>query len=302
MTRQEKLYFSELSKDRSESADMLEKPSMRGIKNSVVEKYSDQAHFIYELLQNADDAKATSARFILEPNRLIFTHNGTRHFSVSNPAKEEEDSSSGRLGDINAITSIANSNKTKASIGKFGVGFKAVFQYTSTPHIYDPKFRFRIDRFIVPTQIVEDFPDRKKDETIFVFPFDHSEKDEDEAYRDISSKLKNLSFPLLFLSQLNEIEFCIGDAIGLYGKRIKKRLIYGETTVEHICLTQNAGDELYDENLWLFSRVDDCQRRYSVGFFMDTDGHLKPVNEPAFCFFPTKEVTGLNFIVPLREG
>ena len=135
MTRQEKLYFSELSKDRSESADMLEKPSMRGIKNSVVEKYSDQAHFIYELLQNADDAKATSARFILEPNRLIFTHNGTRHFSVSNPAKEEEDSSSGRLGDINAITSIANSNKTKASIGKFGVGFKAVFQYTSTPHI-----------------------------------------------------------------------------------------------------------------------------------------------------------------------
>lgn len=297
MTRQEKLYFSELSKDRSESADMLEKPSMRGIKNSVVEKYSDQAHFIYELLQNADDAKATSARFILEPNRLIFTHNGTRHFSVSNPAKEEEDSFSGRLGDINAITSIANSNKTKASIGKFGVGFKAVFQYTSTPHIYDPEFRFRIDRFIVPTQIVEDFPDRKKDETIFVFPFDHSEKDEDEAYRDISSKLKNLSFPLLFLSQLNKIEFCIGDTIGLYGKRIKKRLIYGETTVERICLTQNAGDELYDENLWLFSRVDDCQRRYSVGFFMDSDGHLKPVNEPAFCFFPTKEVTGLNFIL-----
>lgn len=109
--------------------------------------------------------------------------------------------------------------------------------------------------------------------------------------------MKNLSFPLLFLSQLNEIEFCIGDTIGLYGKRIKKRLIYGETTVEHICLTQNAGDELYDENLWLFSRVDDCQRRYSVGFFMDTDGHLKPVNEPAFCFFPTKEVTGLNFIL-----
>lgn len=86
MTRQEKLYFSELSKDRSESADMLEKPSMRGIKNSVVEKYSDQAHFIYELLQNADDAKATSARFILEPNRLIFTHNGTLPFFGFQPS------------------------------------------------------------------------------------------------------------------------------------------------------------------------------------------------------------------------
>lgn len=297
MTRQEKIYFSALSKDRAESADMLEKPSMRGIKNSVVEKYSDQAHFIYELLQNADDAKATFARFILESNRLIFAHNGTRHFSVSDPAKEEEDSLSGHLGDINAITSIANSNKTEASIGKFGVGFKSVFQYTNTPHIYDPEFCFRINRFIVPTLIDEDFPGRKREETLFVFPFDHTERDEEESYRDISDKLKNLSFPLLFLSQLMEIEFEIGNTIRLYGKSIKKTLTYGDTTVEHICLTQNADDEMYDENLWLFSRVDDCQRQYSVGFFMDSNGHLKPVNEPAFCFFPTKEVTGLNFIL-----
>ena len=297
MNKQDELYFAALSKDRAESADMLEKPSMRGIKNSVVEKYSDQAHFIYELLQNADDAKATTARFVLEPNRLIFAHNGTRHFSVSDPAKEEEDSASGRLGDINAITSIANSNKTEASIGKFGVGFKAVFQYTSTPHIYDPEFRFRIDRFIVPTPIDGDFPGRRKDETLFVFPFDHPERKAEEAYGDISDKLRNLSFPLLFLSGLKEIEFEFGNAIGLYGKNIEKIFTYDDTIAERICLTQNAGDELYDENLWLFSRLDDCQRRYSVGFFMDSDGHLKPVNEPAFCFFPTKEVTGLNFIL-----
>lgn len=119
MNKQDKIFFAALSKDRAESADMLEKPSMRGIKNSVVEKYSDQAHFIYELLQNADDAKATSARFVLEPTRLIFAHNGTRHFSVSDPAKEDEDTQTGKLKDINAITSIANSNKTGASIGKF---------------------------------------------------------------------------------------------------------------------------------------------------------------------------------------
>lgn len=297
MNRQEEIYFAALSKDRADSADTLEKPSMRGIKNSVVEKYSDQAHFIYELLQNADDAKATTARFVLEPNRLIFSHNGTRHFSVSDPAREEEDSASGHLGDINAITSIANSNKTEASIGKFGVGFKAVFQYTSTPHIYDPEFRFRIDRFIVPTPIDGDFPGRKKDETLFVFPFDHPERNAEEAYGDISDKLRNLSFPLLFLSGLKEIEFEFGNVIGLYGKNIEKTLTYDNTIAERICLTQNAGDELYDENLWLFSRLDDCQRRYSVGFFMDSDGHLKPVNEPAFCFFPTKEVTGLNFIL-----
>ena len=123
MNKQDELFFSALIKDRTENANVLEKRSMRGAKSSVVEKYSDQAHFIYELLQNADDAKATTARFILEHNRLIFAHNGTRHFSVSDPAEEECDSEEGKLGDINSITSIGNSNKTEASIGKFGVCF-----------------------------------------------------------------------------------------------------------------------------------------------------------------------------------
>lgn len=297
MNKQEELYFQALSQDRAESADMLEKPSMRGIKNSVVEKYSDQAHFIYELLQNADDARATNARFVLEPNRLIFAHNGTRHFSVSNPADEDRDSQEGTLGDINSITSIANSNKTEASIGKFGVGFKAVFQYTSTPHIYDPEFRFRIDRFIVPTLLEEDFPGRRPEETLFVFPFDHTERDEIEAYNDISDKLQNLSFPLLFMSRIKSIEFEFKDVLGLYGKDINETRQFEDTVAEQICLTQNNGDEFYDENLWLFSRTDECDRRYSVGYFMDKEGHLRPIKEPAFCFFPTKEVTGLNFMI-----
>ena len=106
MNKQEALFFEALSKDRSEIADVLERRAVRGYKDSVVEKYSDQAHFIYELLQNADDACATNARFILEENRLIFAHNGTRHFFVSNPANEDIDSERKTLGDINAITSI----------------------------------------------------------------------------------------------------------------------------------------------------------------------------------------------------
>jgi hypothetical protein len=232
MTEQEKQFFAALTADRAESADTLEKPSMRGIKNSVVEKYSDQAHFIYELLQNADDAGATNAHFILEPDRLIFIHNGTRHFSVTDPSHEDEDSAAGRLGDINSITSIANSNKTAASIGKFGVGFKAVFQYTSTPYIYDPNVHFRIDRFIVPTFIEEDFEGRRANETLFVFPFDHAERGQKEAYSDIAEKLRSLSYPLLFLSSLRDIDFEFEDVIGLYGKSIPETRQIGESTAE----------------------------------------------------------------------
>lgn len=51
MTEQEKQWFEALTKDRTENANVLEKTSMKGIWRSVVDKYSDQAHFIYELLR-----------------------------------------------------------------------------------------------------------------------------------------------------------------------------------------------------------------------------------------------------------
>lgn len=292
-------FFMELHKDRSDSADTFEKPSTREMWRSIVEKYSDQAHFIYELIQNADDAGATTARFILEPERLIFAHNGKRHFSISNPETEDRDSKEGHLGDINAITGIAFSNKkTQANkIGKFGVGFKAVFQYTATPHIYDPEFRFRIDRYIVPSQIDNDFPGRRPEETLFVFPFDHKDRNPQETYADIEGKLKDLSYPILFLTNLLDISFEIGEQIGLYGKDIIEELeCSDETIAQKICLMQNCGDDFISKHLWLFTRYD-SGLRYSVGFFIDEENHLIPATEPAFCFFPTKENTGLNFLI-----
>lgn len=301
MDKQQAIYFEALTADAMKSAKALESFRLRGVKNSVVEKYSDQAHFIYELLQNANDAKATSARFELFRDRLVFAHNGIRRFSVSNPATEAEDLERGTLGDINAITAVGGSNKTdEATIGKFGVGFKAVFQYTATPHIYDPDVFFKIERFIVPIRLEEDYPGRQDGETLFVFPFDHDKRSMEEAYADISEKLRSLDYPLLFLSNLKHIEFKVSGILGLYGKIVEERHDFNGTTAELIRLTQNDGanrEELYDNLLWLFSRDDGKEHIYSVGYFIDGEGHLVPKTHSAFCFFPTKEVTGLNFII-----
>lgn len=295
------MYFKALVKDREESAKMLEKPSMRGIKNSVVEKYSDQAHFIYELLQNADDAKATYAHFKLYQDKLVFSHNGSRRFTVSNPDTEEVDKKEEKMGDINAITSIANSSKTDASIGKFGVGFKAVFQYTSNPKIYDPNIFFRIERFIVPRRIEEDFLGRSQDETLFVFPFDHSERNSEESYEDIAHKLCSLTYPILFLENLKEVSFEIGTTYGKYSKQVEKYSVSDDATVERVYLTKVDGSKEEKDELWLFSRKDTEGDKgggtYSVGFFLDKEGKLQPRKYAAFCFFPTKEITDLNFIV-----
>ena len=64
---------------------------MRGVKRSVTEKYSEHAHFIYELLQNADDTRATNVRFFLDKNGLFFAHDGEIHFSISDHHTEDAD-------------------------------------------------------------------------------------------------------------------------------------------------------------------------------------------------------------------
>ena len=298
MNKRETEYFELLCRDREESAVMLEKPSMRGIKDSVVEKYSDQAHFIYELLQNADDAGASSVEFKLQKRRLLFSHNGTRHFSISNPRKENQDAVNGTLGDINAITAIANSSKGKEStIGKFGVGFKAVFQYTMTPQIYDEKFRFQISRFIVPSLIENDFAGRKEKDTLFVFPFDHPARTKDEAVEEISGKLDTLVFPLLFMNNLKEIKFECPNHTGRYEKNVEEQRVAGDIIGEKIILTRTISRTNEQHKLWMFSRKYQGSLRYAVCFSLDEKNKLKEEQYNAFCYFSTKEATGLKFLI-----
>lgn len=297
MTKQQKEWFDKLVEDREDSAKTLEKPSMRGVKNSVVEKYSDQAHFIYELLQNANDAKATKSAFQLTADGLYFKHNGKILFSVSNTETEDKDKENNTLGHINSITSIANSNKTESSIGKFGVGFKAVFQYSETPHIYDPNFQFKIERFIVPVKLEKDLNDRQKDETVFYFPFDKKEMSAEKAFLDILEKLKKLVFPTLFLSHLKEVKWKTENETGKYKKKIiYKREQENDIFYEKIELNQLIGQNQTKEKLFLFTRLYE-NHSYSIGYFLDENDKLTPKKFTAFCFFPTKETTNLNFIL-----
>ena len=297
-------YFARLAQDREETARILEKTSVKGIKKSVVDKYSDQAHFIYELLQNADDVLATKAKFVLDTSGLAFIHNGKINFSISDPdsAIEEMDSKENRVGHLNSITSIANSNKYEASIGKFGVGFKAVFQYTNTPHIYDPLFKFKIVRFIVPQKLTDDYLYRTSNETIFYFPFDLPAKPPDIAFNDILEKLKSLINPLLFLENLDEIIWEALDEKGKYSKKIKEtKVAYFPKSKEKITyelinlIEQNNGKHI-KRPLWLFTRMLD-NKKLSTGFFLNKKNKIEATSYPAFCFFPTKETTNLKFIV-----
>lgn len=170
-----------------------------GINNLLTQLYPDNAHFIYELLQNAEDTRANVVRFALSDSAVEFEHDGEKLFS---------------LEDICSITSIGNSTKRDepTSIGKFGVGFKAVFAYTNTPEIHSGDFHFRIHDLVVPE--TEGVPRHKMGdrETRFAFPFDNPKKLPGKAVGEVERGLRALgNNTLLFLSHILKIEYLWPD-------------------------------------------------------------------------------------------
>src|SRR4051812_25463290 len=83
--------------------------------------YADRTHFIFELLQNAEDAHATLLSFDLYTDRLEVRHNG-RPFTTD---------------DVVGICGVDDSTKSDdlTAIGKFGIGFKSVYAYTRSPEV-----------------------------------------------------------------------------------------------------------------------------------------------------------------------
>lgn len=200
MTEEEKYLFEELRKKRQNQALAFDF-SMEGIKKGTEDIYPDTAHFIYELLQNADDCYATEVYFILKKDSLVFKHNGSEHFNIT-PDREDVKP----YGHINSITAYRSTKTDK--IGKFGIGFKSVYQYTDIPEIYDDVFKFGITDRMIPYIIDHDYvsydhkyESRKPGETLFYIKF----TDPKTQSREIRAKLDGLEDPVLFLPNINKI-------------------------------------------------------------------------------------------------
>lgn len=184
-------FIEKLATENKSMADALENKRFAGMKRILADFYPDNAHFIYELLQNAEDTYASKITFELKNDRLIYQHNGKRTFTER---------------DIESITSIGDSSKADDinSIGKFGVGFKAVFSYTNSPQIYSGDYAFEINNLVLPKCV--DNISRNSTDTIFIFPFNHPKKSKLQAFEEIKAGLEKLhENTLLFLKNISEI-------------------------------------------------------------------------------------------------
>ena len=137
--------------------------------------YSERTHFIFELIQNAEDAGATELAFELFEDRLELRHDG-RPFTEADVRGVCGVGQSGKSGDLTAI-------------GKFGIGFKSVYAYTQSPRIHSGGEHFRIENYVRPFagRAAGPAPGR-----LFVFPFDHDDVPAAVAVREIAAALNAL--------------------------------------------------------------------------------------------------------------
>ncbi len=271
--------------------DTFSDPEYINLWKSVIEKYPETAHFIYELIQNADDALASNVFIFLYKDKLVFKHDGKRQFSLSDYRQRDSN-----IGDINSITSVACSTKKdeEQTIGKFGVGFKSVFQYTDVPSIYDDTFWFKIENYIIPTLLDSDHELRQEGETLFQIPFKNAEK----AYSEILDRLQNLNMPTLFLPHVKNITWKIEETGEVH--KYSKEILQSNERYGIKYELARIYDYKQDNLVYIFHRdYTTSQGIYDigVGYFLNVDGTLDvQTKRNIYCFFPTSETFGSCFV------
>lgn len=166
---------------------------------NIFTPYSDKTHFVYELIQNADDNISRCVGLQLCEDGLFVWNDGCQ-FS-------EED--------VRSICAIGFSNKDLTQIGTFGMGFKAVYTYTDIPEVYsgDERFRIPIKNPTIPEGIDIDDIDARvveqldKGRTVFWLPFREKMRPEIEI-KHLRDRLCNLEKrSLLFLRNLRMVRW-----------------------------------------------------------------------------------------------
>ncbi|MFA4931410.1 MAG: DUF3883 domain-containing protein [Caldisericia bacterium] len=261
----------------------------------IANRYADRSHFIYELLQNAEDALARrqawsgsrAVAFKLSDTQLRVSHYGT-------PFTD---------GDVRGISGIALSTKDATSIGRFGIGFKSVYDFTDRPEVHSGDEHFAIESYVWPTAIAP--ADTRPDETVFLFPFSDADT---SAHEDIASGLQKLGArTLLFLRQIEEISWSVeGGSSGLYLRSKPEEMGKG---VRHVTLMGEEQGKSDTEEIWtVFAREvttdkGDVAGHVEIAFSItkpDESGErsVQAVSDsPLVVSFPTAVSTYLGFLV-----
>ncbi len=221
----------------------------RSLETISTDLFSDQGHFVLELIQNADDNRYTedfpTLRFIVSPERILVCNNETGF----------------RRSDIKAICDVRASTKGKHKqgyIGHKGIGFKSVFMVSHKPEIHSRNYHIRFDTvdgtdkigYIRPIwldQYEEVLPDPTKWTTCIRLPIKQDVQSDrvQQNFDDVQARL------LLFLNHLRQIEIIYQQDLTsrTHYKRIFTRVDHAQGEI--IELQEKASDKASITNFWL---------------------------------------------------
>ena len=261
--------------------------------------YSSKTQLVFELIQNAEDACSRLTRqgvtkdyfihFNLKPRYLNVHHNGI-------PFDNE---------DVDSICSVLRGTKTEDAslIGKFGIGFKSVYQYTIEPSIYsndsqdNERHSFCIKKFVLPYKIP--FSDNvDEDQTLIEIPFNHPKKTSKEAYTEIGEKLRNLNIrSILFLNSISEITYSNDRERGLYKRTESQKEGHKIITLLHRTKNQDRTEKwvLFEKHI----EDNSTQPKVEIAFLLaDNKKTIIPTKPSSlYTYFETDKNTNLNFLV-----
>jgi hypothetical protein len=241
--------------------------------------YSERTHFLFELIQNAEDAGASFLDFELFEDRLELRHDG-RPFTEA---------------DVRGVCGIGKGTKSLTAIGQFGIGFKSVYAYTSTPRVYSGDEHFGIESYVRPF-LVE--PVDVGAGTLFVFPFDHDTVPAATAVREIGAALNALQPRiLLFLSHISRLRVGGAEGLGVASSVISR--VSDRVTGSPRRVTLSGG--LRGEEWLVWERaVEGLGRgpqRVSLAFMTSAGLAVGCSPSPLTVFFPTEKETFLGFVI-----
>ena len=244
--------------------------------------YSERTHFIFELIQNAEDAGATELAFDLFEDRLELRHDG-RPFTEA---------------DVRGVCGVGQSGKAAdlTAIGKFGIGFKSVYAYTRTPRIHSGGEHFRIENFVRPT--AEAATAEVGAGTLFVFPFDHDAVPAEVATREIAAALGALQPRiLLFLRNIERLRTGGPGAEGSVAQHsvIQRSVAERPGASRRVTVARNGQREEW--LVWQRAVERHPGQRVEVAFRLE-GGRISALGEsPLTVFFPTEKETFLGFLI-----
>lgn len=261
----------------------------------LADRYDDRTHFIFELLQNAEDALARRPGW--EGSRAVEFALSRSALRVSHSGKPFDDR------DVRGICGIAESTKDLTAIGRFGIGFKSVCAITDRPEVHSGAEDFAIESFVWPTAAPR--VDRGDGKTIIVLPLNAP----DDAARDeIGRGLQRLGPGiLLFLRQIEEIAWSVeGGPSGLYLR--DKPEAMGENVRRITVVGEEEGKPDFEETWLVFSRearTDEGavagQVEIAFSIVQEKESQRSSAqavsDSPLVVFFPTVLQTHLGFLV-----